>query len=453
MTLDENRIKTILKDFSIASPFYIDVHATRFKQTLELIPNPKKQGRCLDLGSFFEFAVLMKECGFNYELFINNKKTSSASVEKHTLVNSKTRKKYQFNLYPFDVEKDPFPFEDEYFDLVICCELLEHLRHDPMFMMSEINRVLKKNATLLLSTPNVASYQSVKQILMGDSPYLYGPYKVGAEQHRHNREYTPKEITLLLEDSGFRIEKLTTKDLYNQPDPKTKKLLQSLDASGEQRGEVVFALARKDSPIKNRYPLWLYDYEGTEEEAITDFRAKMSKNEQQRTHQLLGAIYDKKGLPNKAIKEFEKALYVDKKDAETHYLLGMSHKKKEQLKKASQELRLAIELDSVNISAYQALIQCLEQDINNLVEQIGQKDSSIQTLEEHIKKLDKQIGNLQAETKENQQSIQEMQTEIKNNQQTIQEKDAHIRNLEADLNRIRSTLAYRLYKRLKFRRT
>jgi SAM-dependent methyltransferase len=44
------------------------------------------------------------------------------------------------------------PFRDGYFDVVICTELLEHTK-DPMKVLFEINRVLKKNGMLFISTP------------------------------------------------------------------------------------------------------------------------------------------------------------------------------------------------------------------------------------------------------------------------------------------------------------
>ena len=57
----------------------------------------------------------------------------------------------------FDAEKDPFPYADEYFSTVLCCELIEHLLHDPMHLMSEVNRILKPGGHLVLTTPNIAS--------------------------------------------------------------------------------------------------------------------------------------------------------------------------------------------------------------------------------------------------------------------------------------------------------
>ncbi|MBF0449313.1 MAG: methyltransferase domain-containing protein [Candidatus Magnetomorum sp.] len=49
-----------------------------------------------------------------------------------------------------DIKHLPFP--DEFFDLVICSEVLEHI-HDDHIAMKEIIRVLKKNKHLVVSVP------------------------------------------------------------------------------------------------------------------------------------------------------------------------------------------------------------------------------------------------------------------------------------------------------------
>lgn len=43
------------------------------------------------------------------------------------------------------------PFGNEKFDIILCTEVLEHL-HSPSIAISEMNRVLKKNGKLILST-------------------------------------------------------------------------------------------------------------------------------------------------------------------------------------------------------------------------------------------------------------------------------------------------------------
>ncbi len=55
-----------------------------------------------------------------------------------------------------DVEKDRLPFEDNYFDVVFCLEVIEHL-YDPIHLLMETRRILKSGGFLVISTPNLAS--------------------------------------------------------------------------------------------------------------------------------------------------------------------------------------------------------------------------------------------------------------------------------------------------------
>ncbi|MFA8341434.1 MAG: class I SAM-dependent methyltransferase [Rhodothermaceae bacterium] len=60
---------------------------------------------------------------------------------------------------------DPLPFEDETYDLVISIEGIEHLEKQYQFA-EELNRVLKKNGHLILSTPNIINFASRLRFLL-----------------------------------------------------------------------------------------------------------------------------------------------------------------------------------------------------------------------------------------------------------------------------------------------
>jgi SAM-dependent methyltransferase len=166
----------------------------------------------------------------------------------------------------FDAEKDRFAYDDEYFSTVLCCELLEHLTEDPMHMMSEINRILKPSGHLVLTTPNIGSLRAISAILEGYHPGFFPAYirapEDGAEpEARHNREYTPKEIVLLLLDSGFEVTLLETGAFRDQPKPElawVRHLLRRYELSEDLRGDGIYAVGRKTGPVRARYPAWLY---------------------------------------------------------------------------------------------------------------------------------------------------------------------------------------------------
>ncbi|MCK5017164.1 MAG: methyltransferase domain-containing protein [Candidatus Peribacteraceae bacterium] len=50
--------------------------------------------------------------------------------------------------------KLPMPFEDNFFDIILCFETLEHMPN-PKELILELSRMLKSQGTLVLTTPNV----------------------------------------------------------------------------------------------------------------------------------------------------------------------------------------------------------------------------------------------------------------------------------------------------------
>jgi SAM-dependent methyltransferase len=150
---------------------------------------------------------------------------------------------------------------------VLCCELLEHLFEDPMHMMSEINRILKPRGNLVLTTPNIASQRALSAILQGYHPGFFPAYVLPPEEGkepdaRHNREYSPKVIQMLLLNSGFEFASLETGEFLDAPKPEHEwvvHLLERYELPKDLRGDGIYAVARKAGPIRERYPSWLYN--------------------------------------------------------------------------------------------------------------------------------------------------------------------------------------------------
>lgn len=79
------------------------------------------------------------------------------------------------------------PFPDNFFDLVCAFELLEHVPDDKGLLV-EINRVLKKKSTCLLSFPINMKFWSDFDKSVG-----------------HVRRYDPDKLSQIFEDAGFSI--------------------------------------------------------------------------------------------------------------------------------------------------------------------------------------------------------------------------------------------------------
>lgn len=104
-----------------------------------------------------------------------------------------------------DIEKEPFPYHDEKFDIVLFCDILEHIaiRH-PVEILKEIRRVLRRNGKMILTTPNVANISNCLALYLGENIF-WKPELFYGSTDRHNREYTPTEARELVEKAGFRI--------------------------------------------------------------------------------------------------------------------------------------------------------------------------------------------------------------------------------------------------------
>jgi predicted SAM-dependent methyltransferase len=162
-----------------------------------------------------------------------------------------------------DVEEHTFPYTDGAFDLVLCCEIIEHLLRDPMHMLFECHRVLRDRWHLLVTTPNVASLSSVACVLHGwRNPQLYSCYSVpGDSGTPHVREYTPRELADAISSAGFEIESLFTERLPDVDEGSwVLALLEDHGFDTSLRGEQIYRLARKGDPQapRVRYPSFLY---------------------------------------------------------------------------------------------------------------------------------------------------------------------------------------------------
>ena len=125
-----------------------------------------------------------------------------------------------------DVEKEKFDFESDYFDVVTSFMVLEHIR-DPELYISEIIRVCKNNALLLMTIPNIVSLVSRIRVLCGFVPQAISSDKT------HIKFYTKKELINLfrsfyqvpiLHSTSFSLNPLNSKSLRVPSNQLTKSL-------------------------------------------------------------------------------------------------------------------------------------------------------------------------------------------------------------------------------------
>lgn len=100
------------------------------------------------------------------------------------------------------------PFEDGEFDVVLLVEVMEHV-FDPVFLLREISRVLKKDGILFCAVPNAGNFMNrLFFLLKGDFRDYTAKFNVlhaGFSFTEHIRVLSPKVIEKLLECCNFKI--------------------------------------------------------------------------------------------------------------------------------------------------------------------------------------------------------------------------------------------------------
>jgi glycosyltransferase involved in cell wall biosynthesis/SAM-dependent methyltransferase len=247
-----------------ASAEYLNTHGTRLLKTLEITPSGFAGDAILEMGAYLQITpALRSQLGYGE---VRGCYFGKLGRTDHRTVTSAGGETFECEIDHFDAEKDVFPYTDGHFATVICGELIEHLFEDPMHLMSEVNRILRPGGHLVLTTPNIAALRGISGILQGYHPGFFHAYVRPAEgtgevDARHNREYAPREIHQLLENSGFEVTALETGEFRDEPHPEfgwIVHLLERYRLSTDLRGDGIYAVGRKTGAVRERYPAWLY---------------------------------------------------------------------------------------------------------------------------------------------------------------------------------------------------
>ena len=144
------------------------------------VPAPPPGGRLLEIGFGNASSLLtMRELGWD----VVGVETDPVSVANSQALGLDTRQGA--------LETHAFP--DASFDVVYASHVLEHV-HDPLSLIRECHRVLKPGGSLVITTPNMASW----------GHHRFGASWVLLDAPRHLMLFSPKNAQSILQKAGFR---------------------------------------------------------------------------------------------------------------------------------------------------------------------------------------------------------------------------------------------------------
>lgn len=197
---------------------YLSIHNKRFKsiinQLVSIREEKEKDIKILDVGvhSLFLLSKLNEQnfhqlYGIDVDVFINK-------------INDKRKK--LFNLKVCDLQYESIPFEDNYFDIIIMSEVIEHLFFNPTKCLRDLKRTLKPGGKLIITTPNVFRIANIVKMVKCTNIFAL-PSKGPSG---HFKEYSLKDLEDYANICEFKVTHAELKNLFKNPNKIVNFLMQ-----------------------------------------------------------------------------------------------------------------------------------------------------------------------------------------------------------------------------------
>jgi SAM-dependent methyltransferase len=136
---------------------YLEAALPRYHEDFQIISGLCERGDVLEIGCYpYCMSAFLQRAGHTY-----------TGLDKCPDRGSRVMIHENLNVHACDVETTRFPFESNSFDLNVFNEVIEHLRINPTHTLSEIERCLRPDGRLLLTTPNLYGIMMVLRFVSG----------------------------------------------------------------------------------------------------------------------------------------------------------------------------------------------------------------------------------------------------------------------------------------------
>jgi SAM-dependent methyltransferase len=178
------------------------------RDILQFRPPERGSVRILELGAFFGVScIALSSLGYH---------VTAADIPEFMDIPDQIERYARHGIATKGLRLEDYilPFNDDSFDVIIMCEVLEHLNFNPLPLLKEINRIGSPNSIFYLALPNAAQIYNRIKVIRGkalglDIEEFFTQLDPQSSEivNGHWREYTGPEVREILERLGYRIEK------------------------------------------------------------------------------------------------------------------------------------------------------------------------------------------------------------------------------------------------------
>ena len=184
---------------------YLRTHRERYALLLELVGDLAPT-RILVVGPSFESALLRERFG-------------AATVNTLGWLDHRFPLREGEQHVQLDLNAGDYP-ELEPHDVVVCCEVVEHLHVPAAGVLRFLATALAPGGHLVLQTPNATALPKRIRMLLGQNPYEPIRDEPGNPGHFH--EYTLPELRAAVGDAGLEITRLLTANYFDHGSRKNR---------------------------------------------------------------------------------------------------------------------------------------------------------------------------------------------------------------------------------------